>query len=68
MKEMLELMEDNKKVRMDIDDENIILVRSIFCAFSLACCLFLMIVYVILCLQRKFNICNKNENRIQMKL
>jgi len=63
MKEMLELMEDNKKVRMDIDDENIILVRSIFCAFSLACCLFLMIVYVILCLQRKFNICNKNENR-----
>jgi len=60
---MLELMEDNKKVRMDIDDENIILVRSIFCAFSLACCLFLMIVYVILCLQRKFNICNKNENR-----
>ena len=63
MKSILELMEDNKKALIDKDDENIILVRSIFCAFSLACCLFLMIVYIILCLQRKFNICNKSENR-----
>ena len=63
MKSISELMEDNKKALIDKDDENIILVRSIFCAFSLACCLFLMIVYIILCLQRKFNICNKSENR-----
>ena len=58
-----ELMGDNNKVKMSQDDENIIFVRSIFCIVSLACCLFLMIVYIILCLQRKFNICNKNENR-----
>ena len=60
---MSELMEDDKKAIMEKGDENIILFRSIFCAFSLACCLFLMIVYIILCLQRKFNICNKRESR-----
>jgi hypothetical protein len=63
MKAKSELMEDNNKAKMDKDDENIIFVRSIFCVFSLACCLFLIIVYIILCLQRKFNICNKSINR-----
>ena len=52
----------NNNPLMGKNDEHIILVRSIFCAFSLVCCLFLMIVYIILCLQVKFNICTKNGN------
>ena len=43
-------------------DENIVFVRSIFCAISLVSCFFLMIVYLILCLQVKCNICRKKEN------
>ena len=52
----------NNNSQMGKNDEHIILARSIFCAFSLVCCLFLMIVYIILCLQVKFNICIKNGN------
>ena len=62
MIELSELMSNSDQLKEKGDDENIILVRSIFCVFSLACCLFLMIVYIILCLQVKFNICTKNEN------
>ena len=61
MIELSELMSNNK-TEMDYDDKHIILARSIFCVFSLVCCLFLMIVYIILCLQVKFNICTKNGN------
>jgi hypothetical protein len=52
----------NNNPQIGKDDEHIILARSIFSAFSLVCCLFLMIVYIILCLQVKFNICIKNGN------
>ena len=55
------LMENNPQF-MDKEDENIIFVRAIFCAISLVCCFFLMIIYMILCLQVKFNMCRKNEN------
>ena len=56
------LMDDNAGKYMDKEDESIIFVRSIFCAISLVCCFFLMIVYTILCLQVKFNVCRKKEN------
>ena len=52
----------NNNSQMGKNDEHIILARSIFSAFSLVCCLFLMIVYIILCLQVKFNICTQNGN------
>ena len=52
----------NNNPQIGKDDEHIILARSIFSAFSLVCCLFLMIVYIILCLQVKFNICTNNGN------
>ena len=60
MIELSKLM--NNKTIMSKEDVNIILARSIFCIFSLICCLFLMVVYIILCLQVKFNICTKNGN------
>jgi hypothetical protein len=57
------LMENNTQYKyIDEEDENIIFVRSIFSAISLVCCFFLIIVYIILCLQVKFNMCRKNEN------
>lgn len=43
------------------NDETIILVRAIFCAISFSCCFFLIIVYLILCLQKKLNICTKKD-------
>ena len=57
-----ESIENNTKI-MTQEDEQIIFVRSIFCAISLVCCFFLMILYIILCLQVKFNLCRKNENK-----
>ena len=56
-----QLMEKITQI-MEKEDENIIFVRSIFCAISFVCCFFLIIIYLILCLQVKFNICRKNEN------
>ena len=61
MIELSKLM-NNKEIMNKDDDIDIILARSIFCVISLICCLFLMIVYIILCLQVKFNICTKNGN------
>ena len=54
---------ENNTTYMTQEDEQIIFVRSIFCAISLVCCFFLMILYIILCLQVKFNLCRKNENK-----
>ena len=44
-------------------DKNIILARSILSFFSSLCCLALIIIYIIYCLQIKFNLClKKDEN------
>jgi hypothetical protein len=43
------------------EDQSIILIRSVFCSISFVCCLALIIIYLILCLQMKFNICTKKE-------
>ena len=44
------------------NDEKIILIRSVFCAISYSCCFILMLVYFILCLQMKCNICIKDKD------
>ena len=46
---------------MDDRDENIILFRAVFSGVSSVFCLFLIIVYFILCFQKKFNLCFKKE-------
>ena len=46
-------------------NKTIIMVRSISCGVSLLPCLFLMVLYIILCLQTKFNICVKNKKENQ---
>lgn len=46
---------------MDNRDENIILFRAVFSGISSVFCLFLIIVYFILCFQKKFNLCFKKE-------
>ena len=51
----------NDEFLIDSDDERIILIRSIFCSISFTCCLALIIVYIILCLQVKLKLCIKKE-------
>ena len=51
----------NDEFLIDSDDERIILLRSIFCSISFTCCLALIIVYIILCLQVKLKLCIKKE-------
>ena len=45
------------------NDINIILGRCVFSFISLFCCLFLIIIYIILVLQIKFNLCQKSVER-----
>lgn len=62
LEELLRILNEENSTVIGDHDETIILYRTIFCGISLACCLFLMIVYFILCLQVKFNICIRNDN------
>ena len=52
---------NNNTIIFSKNDKNIILVRSILSSVSYCCCLFLMIIYLILCLQVKLKICIKKE-------
>ena len=49
-------------ILMDESDENIIKLRAIFSSVSSIFCLFLIIVYIILCFQKKLNLCSKKDN------
>lgn len=49
--------EEKKRIRY----ENIVLVRTIFCAISFICCFFLIIVYIIYCIQITLKLCIKKE-------
>ena len=55
------MSDEYKKTYFKIEDKNIILFRTILCGISFICCFFLMIVYFILILQVKFNLCIKKE-------
>ena len=58
----LNISENNEnKTLMSNNDKTIILTRSIFCSLSFVSCLVLIIIYVIYCLQVKFNLCKKKE-------
>lgn len=52
---------DTSEILIGSEDQSIILIRSVFCSISFVCCLALIIIYLILCLQMKFNICTKKE-------
>ena len=45
----------------DYDDKNI-LTRTILCIASYICCLILIVIYFVLCLQVKFNVCTKKKD------
>ena len=55
------MSDEYKNTYFKIEDKNIILFRTISCGISFICCFFLMIVYFILILQVKFNLCIKKE-------
>ena len=55
------MSDEYKNTYFKIEDKNIILFRTISCGISFICCFFLMIVYFILILQVKLNLCIKKE-------
>ena len=60
-----ETIRDDNKFYIDKIDKSIILTRTILCGISFICCFFLMIIYFILILQVKFNLCLKKKKDTQ---
>ncbi len=54
--------DNNKKIFVGEYDDKNILTRTILCSVSYICCLILIVIYFVLCLQVKFNVCTKKKD------